>query len=94
MCRLGQRAAAPFYLYLISKTTGDFSGCRNAPPVAEDGYSIVGNRAYGPDVDVRCYIDPNVVIGDAVGVVYSSSEPANREAAYTFCRNAGGYDFN
>ncbi|GAA1482578.1 hypothetical protein GCM10009624_30180 [Gordonia sinesedis] len=88
------RAQAPFYLYLVSKAELDFSACGSAPIILEDGYSIVGNRKYGPNVDLRCYIDPGPYMRAAVGAVYSSSMPANLNAALEFCREVGGYDFN
>lgn len=94
MCKLGSPQEGIFYLYLISKADLDFSGCRNAETIREDGYSMVGNEKYGPGVDVRCYIDPNDLIGQAVGAVYSSSNQPDREHAYDFCRSAGGHDFN
>ena len=91
MCQLGESTGTVYYLYLISKADLDFSACNNAPTIREDGYSIPGNPAYGPDVDVRCYIDPGGYMNNAIGVVYSSSEPANLREALEFCRNVGGY---
>lgn len=91
MCQLGASTGAVYYLYLISKNVLDFSACNNSPTIDADGYSIVGNPAFGPNVDVRCYVDPGGYMNDALGAVYSSSEPANLQEALEFCRNVGGY---
>ncbi|WP_394855170.1 DUF2510 domain-containing protein [Gordonia amicalis] len=91
MCQLGANAGAVYYLYLISKDALDFSACNNSPSVEADGYSIVGDPAFGPSVDVRCHIDPGGYMNNAVGTVYSSSEPANLREALEFCGNVGGY---
>lgn len=93
MCQLGDPGAV-FYLYVISKVDLDFSACNNSPTIQEDGYSILDNANYGADVDVRCRLDSGGLMGNAVGAVYSSTSGGDRENAYEFCRNMGGYDFN
>lgn len=63
----------------------------NSPSVEADGYFIVGDPAFGPNVDVRCRIDPGGYMNNAVGTVYSSLEPANLQEALVLCGNVGGY---
>lgn len=91
MCQLGDESEGVFYLYLISKVDLDFSACNNSPTVLEDGYSIYENPKYGPDVGERCYIDPGGYMANALGIVYSSANPLDRQNALEFCSNASGY---
>jgi hypothetical protein len=75
-----------YYLSVTSRRDNDLSQCATGMPLQADVDDLLGNPAYGADMDRRCIYDmttdPTV---DAIVGVYSSGRASDRAAAQQVC---------
>jgi hypothetical protein len=75
-----------YYLDVASPAHNDLSQCATGMPLQAGLDGLLGNPAYGPNMDRRCIYDtttdPTV---DAIVGVYSSGRASDRAAAQQVC---------